>query len=382
MASMTHRERVRAALSHQPPDRVPMDIGGIASTLIDSCYHRLKSYLGVTATDDEIWPDWSAVARVSAEVLAVLGADFRHVRLNAPDNWQPTRYADGTWTNEWGTRFRKFGIYTEMVGFPLENADIGDLDRHPWPDPRDPGRTRGLREQVRALYAETDYALATFDIGRLFEWCQWVRGMERFLEDLALRPRFAEELLDRVLEVELALFGSYLDAVGDYVEVVTTGDDLGTQGSLLLSPQMYRQFLKPRHKRLFDLIRSKTRARIFFHTDGVCAPLLDDLVEIGVDILNPVQPRVAGMDQRAIKEKYGDRLSFWGGVDEQWVLPCGSPEDVTEEVKRVLAELGGGGGLVLAPAHNFQTDVRPENIVALYAAGRTFGRYPPHSAFR
>jgi uroporphyrinogen decarboxylase len=373
---MTHRERVRAALSHQEPDRVPMDIGGIASTLIDSCYHRLKDYLGVSATDDVIWPDWSAVAKVSGEVLRILDADFCHVRMTAPDGWQPERFPDGTWTNEWGTRFRKFGHYTEMVGFPLENAELPDLDAHPWPDVRDKGRTRGLRDYARQLFEDTDYALATFDIGRLFEWCQWLRGMEKFLEDLVLRPRFAEELLDRVLEVQIGLFDGYLDAVGEYVEIVTTGDDLGTQSSLLISPEMYRKFLKPRHRKLFDFIKSKTRAKVWFHTDGVCRPLLDDLVEIGVDVLNPVQPRVKDMSQRALKRSYGDRLCFWGGVDEQQVLPYGTPADVEAEVVRVLEELGPGGGFILAPAHNFQPDVSPQNITALYQAGRRWGTYP------
>ncbi len=376
MAHMTHRERVRAALSHQEPDRVPMDIGGIASTLIDTCYHRLKSHLGVSATDDVIWPDWSAVAKVSGEVLGILGADFCHIRMNPPDGWRSRSFPDGSWTNEWGTRFRKLGHYTEMVGFPLEDAEPPDLDSHPWPDVRDKGRTRGLRDYAKQLFEGTDYALATFDIGRLFEWCQWLRGMEKFLEDLALRPRFAEALLDRVLDVQIGLFDAYLDAVGDYVDIVTTGDDLGTQSSLLISPEMYRRFLKPRHKKLFDFIRSKTPAKIWFHTDGVCAPILDDLVEIGIDILNPVQPRVKGMSQSALKTRYGDRLCFWGGVDEQHVLPHGTPADVEAEVVRVLEELGHGGGFILAPAHNFQPDVSPQNITALYTAGREHGVYP------
>ena len=372
---MTHRERVIRTLNHEEVDRVPMDLGGVASTITDKTYFSLKDYLGITGREgEEIWEEWAVVAKVHPDILKQLDVDFMHIRMNPPKDWSPKRYPDGSFTNEWGTKWKKVGFYSEMVDFPLKNATIEDLNNYPWPDPHAPGRTDGLRKRVKYLYENTDYALATFDIGRLIEWCQWVRGFQQFMEDLVLNPDFVIKLMDKVLEIQKGFFEVLLDAVGDYIQVVTCGDDLGSQSGLLMSPQLYRDLIKPRHSKLFHFIKKRTQAKIFFHSDGAIYPLVPDLVEAGIDILNPVQPLAKGMSQRKVKEEFRDKLCFWGGVDTQKILPFGTREEVSFEVKRVIRTLGANGGLILSPAHNLQPDVPPENIVTLYRTAKECGR--------
>jgi uroporphyrinogen decarboxylase len=352
-----------------------MDCGGVASTMTMPAYERFISHLGRRKEDAEVWEDWLVMRSLDSQIVEMLDVDFLHVGLNAPDNWLPKRFADGRFTDEWGSIHKIVGDYAEMVEFPLAEADIDDIDSYSWPDPYDPGRARGAKDKAKDLYDNTDYALATFDIGRLFEWCQWVRGMEQFMMDLVVNQKFAIALMDRVLEVQKGLTDVLLREVGQYIDVITLGDDLGAQDRLLLSPQLYREFIKPRHKTLCDYVHQRTDAKIYFHTDGAVYPIIDDLIEVGVDILNPVQPLASGMDRERIKNTFGDKLVFWGGVDTQQAIR-GNLEEVIEETRKCITELGAGGGFILAPAHNFQSIDPPENILAVYETAKKYGQYP------
>jgi uroporphyrinogen decarboxylase len=193
--------------------------------------------------------------------------------------------------------------------------------------------------------------------------------------DVVLNPGFLSALLSKLLEINLAATGRFLDAVGPYIQVFRAGDDLATQTGPLISPEAYRTFLRPVYKEYFAFVRSKTKAKIFFHSCGNVVDLLDDLVEIGVDIINPVQVSAMG-DTAALKARFRDKVSFWGAIDTQHVLPYGSAQEVEAEVRRCIRDLGPGGGFVLAPVHNIQPDVPPENIVAMAQATREFGAYP------
>jgi uroporphyrinogen decarboxylase len=181
-------------------------------------------------------------------------------------------------------------------------------------------------------------------------------------------------LMDKVLEVQIGLTEVLLREVGEYIDVITLGDDLGGQDRLLLSPQLYRELIKPRHKALCDFVRQRTDAKIYFHTDGAVYPLIEELIEVGVDILNPVQPLASGMDRKRIKDEFGNRLIFWGGVDTQQATR-GTREEVIEETRNCITELGTGGGLILAPAHNFQSIDPPENVLAVYETAKKYGQY-------
>jgi uroporphyrinogen decarboxylase len=309
------------------------------------------------------------------EILKLLSPDFRHVSINSPPAIQ---HDDRTWTCEWGLRYKKIGYYYEWQWYkPLgDMEDVSDIEEHRWPDTEWPQRVEGLEKQARA-FEDSNWAVATSLIhGGIFEIAWWKRGFEEFVRDMHERPDMANALLDKTTDMYLKLYDQYLDEVGDYVQMVMCSDDLGGQNQLLISPLLYRKYLKPRHKKLFDLVHSKTDAKIFFHSDGSIVPIIPDLIKIGVDILNPVMPLANGMESERLKRDFGDKLIFHGGIDEQRVLPFGSTLEVEAEVKERIKAFGPGGGYVVAPTHNIQPDVRPENILAFYKAVKKYGKYP------
>jgi uroporphyrinogen decarboxylase len=281
----------------------------------------------------------------------------------------------------WGVGWRKawYGdgcYYWEPARHPLADATVADLDRYDWPDPLDPGLTAGVEEEARRLFETTDYAIVG-DAGfkSLWETAYLLRGFEQMLMDLVAAPEFVSALLVKLLEINMAATGRFLDAAGQYIQVFRTADDLATQRGLLMSQDTFRRRLKPFYRRYFEFIRSKTDAAIFYHSCGNVTELVDDLTEIGVDILNPVQ--VSAMDDTAcLKTRFGSRLTFWGAIDTQHVLPNGTPEEVAEEVRRRIHDLAPGGGYVLAAVHNIQPDVPPGNILAMADAAKRYGAYP------
>jgi uroporphyrinogen decarboxylase len=267
--------------------------------------------------------------------------------------------------------------YAEMIDPPLAQASIDDLDGYPWPDPEDPGRYRGLSERVKRLYDTTDYALVAAAISEgIFEKAQAMRGMQRFFEDLLVNREFAARLIERILQIQLAIFDRYLAIVGPYVEMVETSDDYGMQTGPLISPELYREMLKPAHRRLNSFIKERTRAKIYLHSCGSIAGVLDELIDAGIDVINPVQPKAKDMSSAGLKSRFGKRVVFHGGVDEQYVLPHGSIEEVREEVRRRIGAFAPGGGYLFAPAHNIQDDVPPENVVMMFASALELGHYP------
>jgi uroporphyrinogen decarboxylase len=388
-SSLSSRERVRLALNHQEPDRIPLDLDGWATYFTEGAYFSMLRYLGLEEQPQV--NEWFMVSPASEAVLTRFGVDFRRVGLRAPDGFRAAVLPDGSWSDEWGVRKRRVAhfsprlgremAYAELVHSPLAQTSVEDLETYPWPDPADPGRYRGLAEEVRHLYASTQYALVASAVGMgLFEQAQWLRGTENFLMDLCIRPEFARRLIEKILEFQVRVLERYLDIVGPFVELVETSDDYGMQTGLLISPQLYRQALQPSHRLLNKAIKNKTEAKIFLHSCGSISALLDDLIAAGVEVINPVQPRARDMDCRELKQRFGSKVVFHGGVDEQQVLPYGNVEDVREEVLARIAALGPGGGYILAPAHNLQDDVPPQNVAAMFDAAREYGRYPLEKA--
>jgi len=368
---MNSRERVMAALRHEEPDRVPVDLG---STAVSGIHRRaneaLKALLGIQA-DEPVHDLVQGLVVPDERILRRFGVDFRRVALR-PSSAAATAWpsdSDDTYTDEWGMRRQRTELYWEIMEHPLADATVEDLRHYPWPDPHDPRRVAGLAEEARRLYEETDYALvADFLGGGIFEQALWMRGFERFMMDLLGNEPFATALLDILLELYIEFYDVYLEAVGPYVQIVALGDDLGMQTGPLISPQLYRRLIKPRHKELYDFIHSRTEAKIMHHTCGSVFPFVQDLIDVGVDILNPIQISARGMDPVALKREFGEQLVFHGGIDVQQILPFATPERVREEVKRIVAILGRGGGYILAPSHNIQADVPPENVLAMYEA--------------
>lgn len=373
MDEMTPRQRLLTALAHKQPDRVPRDLGGRVTGITVKAYARLQEHLGLRE-DIHITDLNQQLARPSDEVLRRLGIDTRYVMPAIAPAEEREITEDGTgysFVDEWGITLRmpkENGYYFDMVSHPLAGLKVEDLDAYPWPDPHAPGLTRGLREHARRLAGETDYAIVGDASASLFERAWYLRGFENFMMDLVTDERFAVALLERLLELRFAQLGDFLDAVGEFIHVMRLGDDIGQQGGPLISPPLYRRLVKPRHREMIRFVKARTDARIFYHSCGSVVEFVPDLIEIGVDILNPIQVSAKGMDPTRLKADYGDRLCFWGGVDTQHVLPLGTPEEVSREARLRIRQLGAGGGYVLNAVHNIQADVPPENVIALYAA--------------
>lgn len=378
MNGMTHRERVLAALNHQPPDRVPLDLGSHPNASMHvKAYEKLASLLGIQCTG-RLMHRWMQVATIDEAVLRHFDIDTRRLALGQRDIPLERDLDENTYVDQWRVIRQKTpdADYYELQESPLAGEiTISDIVNYHWPDPHDPGITRGLRERAVQLRQSTDCAINVTLPSPFVHTTQFVRGFKDWLVDCASDPCLAEVLFDAVLDVNLAVAQEILREVGDLVDVVTTADDLGGQTQTLVSPKMYRWLFKSRHKRYFEAIHRLTDGKLLFHTCGSVFDLIDDLIEIGVDALNPVQVSATKMDTASLKVKADNRLAYWGAIDTQWVLPFGTPSEVRVEVRRRIAELGVGGGYVLTSVHNIQPDVPPENVCAMFEAAQELGIY-------
>jgi uroporphyrinogen decarboxylase len=267
-------------------------------------------------------------------------------------------------------------LYMDISHHPLANATISDLDDYPFPDGGDPTRFTGVREQALQMRKETSYAISTGIGGVVYETCWYMRGLERWYMDMIENPAFCEALLDRILQFWLDYYVGFMAEVGDIIDVVMIGDDLTGQIGPLFSPNFYRKIVKPRQKKLVQHIKSLTRAKIWYHTCGSCFEYIPDLIDNGIDILNPVQIGLVNMEPKKLKQKFGRKLVFWGGaIDAQHILPFAKPTEVREHVRKNLEVFKPGGGYVFNNVHNIQVGVPPENIVALFDAAYDFGFY-------
>jgi uroporphyrinogen decarboxylase len=375
MEQFTPRQRVEMTINHLQPDRVPFDIGSTACNFTNDLFFKIKKHLGITSPDILMRPDESA-AYYNDDLLDALGTDFRHLFLLPPDNVDLQPEQDGSVTSEWGLKKRKMNGLSVIVNKPLEHAGIDDIDCYPWPDPQNCARIKGLRERAEHLYRDTHYAIASRAVSHGFFELAWeLRGMEAFLMDMLADKAFANKLLDKTLEIQMGLYEALLSQAGEYVQIVETADDYGTQNGPLLSPALFREMIKPRRKQLNELIRRLAPgAKIFHHTCGSVYKIVEDLIETGVDILNPVQPLAKDMDSFRLKKEFGDRLVFHGGVDEQVALP-GSKAVLEREIKTRIDAFAPGGGYIIAPTSNFQTDTPIENIMFYLELVKTYGVY-------
>jgi uroporphyrinogen decarboxylase len=379
---MNSKEQFLAAINHKEADRVPVDLGGWVSTISIKTYNRLRELLGMEG--EGVVFDWLRQTAVPEEdVLQRLGVDTRYVRLGQSHAWQfkPKETEGGLYVkDEWGCGFLMpaSSYYFNLVDSPLKNATVNDLEAYPWPNPDDTGYLDGIEERAKELHEEGEYAV----IGD-FAWESWferawkLRAMDHFFMDMAINKEFVHALLDKTVSLHEELLGNVLDECGQYLDVIIQGGDLGTQNNTLISLEMYREFVKPRQERIIRFIKERTNAKVYWHSCGAVDSLINDFIEAGIDILNPVQVSAKGMDPAGLKKQYGDRIVFWGGIDSQNVLPYGSPEDVRNAVKNLIKSAAPGGGLVVSAVHNIQADVPEENVLALFDAVKEFGRYSP-----
>jgi uroporphyrinogen decarboxylase len=281
--------------------------------------------------------------------------------------------------DEWGVFWSKpeeGGHFIFRDGpFQKKDPTLAEVEAHPWPNPKDPERVKGLREQAQKLRNETDYAIVLrLPYGTVYD-CQKIRGFAQFLEDLVINPALAEALMEHSLMVEMGIVELALEAIGEYVDVVCFPDDLGFQDRPYVRPELYRKMIKPYHRRTVETIRSNTKAKVLMHTDGAVYPLIPDFIDIGVDILNPVQISAKDMEARRLKTEFGADISFWGGIDTHRVLPTGTPAEVRNEVKERIEDFAPGGGFVLGSVHNILAEVPAENVVVMFDSALEYGNY-------
>ena len=373
--TLTHRERVRAVLSGERPDRPVVDLGGFVNTFTRESYLEFKAHLGYGSDlAEETITMINTVSKLDDRVLEHFDIPFRRICPGAASSFRYEYAADGSFQDEWGITLRPMGSYYAREGSPLKHATIDDLDGYPWPDPDDPARYEGLANEARRLYEGGDYSLVGASIwSGPFQQCWYLRGMQQFLEDMLLEPEFAIALLDRTISTQIRLYENFLDAVGEYLDVVETYDDLGAQTGPLISPRLYREIVKPAHARLFAAIHARTRAKIFFHSCGAVMPFIDDMVEIGVDILNPIQPLPGLMDPEELKTRWGERLVFHGGLDVQQLLYQGTPGEVGAFIRRYLDVLG-PERYIMSPTCPVLPGTPAENVAAAFDAAASYTR--------
>lgn len=399
---MTSRERVLAAINHQQPDRVPIDFGAMRSTgIMAVAYNKLKEHLGITGGATRVFDTMQQLAEMEQPLLDRFHIDVVDV-VNTfgrfPDEWKPWALPDGSAayiplgfnpeSDGKGGYIVKDGegrvisrapqgcLYFEPTYYPLACvSSVSELED--WqPDMLSNEYLDELHNRAKWIFENTDYAILGGFGGNILEGGQFMRGWSQFMMDMALDPEFTHTMLDKLTEAHLDNLKRYLDAVGDYIQVIQMGDDLGTQSNTQLSLDMYREFIKPGHKRIYQYVREYSDVYVFLHSCGAIYDLIPDLIDEGVEILNPVQTSAIGMDPAKLKAEFGDKLTFWGGgCDTQTVLPNATPGEIREHVRERIETWKPGGGYIFNQVHNVQSNVPPENVVAMLDAAYEYGEY-------
>ena len=383
--TMTSRERVIKALNHEEPDRIPIDLGGFQTGIHKRAYRALVDHLGFNEEIQTLDPV-QQLAIPSESVLQKFHADIRYVTAHSPDDFEGKIEINDREGRRWHDLRDEFGVvwsmpddqmlYMDISHHPLANASLKNIESFPFPNGGDPSRFTGVREKALSMRQNTPYALSSGICGVTYEVCWYLRGMERWFADVLENREFCEALLDRTAQYWVEWMTGFLGEVGDVLDIIMIGDDLTGQDGPLFSPRFYREVVRPRQQRVINAIKKHSHAKIWYHTCGDCSEYIPDLIDMGIDILNPVQINTRGMDPKFLKAAYGNDLVFWGGgMDSQRVLPFVSPEKIMDEVRKNLEVFKPGGGYVFNNVHNIQPGVPPENIVAMYEAAYEFGFY-------
>jgi len=370
---MNSRSRVQAALSHEPVDRVPVDFSGHNNTVMHKlAYEELRSHLGLPTEEPQWCEYFGQVVYASEDIMHRYYADCRPVGLSVRDSTGDLQ-PDGSYhlTNWDGSVWRKppdgfyYDLWRPVLSGELTSAAIAAI---PWPS-IPPKHLNALRERARALHEETNYAVVMdgFWIMPVTGTQQW-RGFEQWSVDCLTDLGRWEEMIEAYVARLMPLAEAILSAVGEFIDVAYfIGDDLATQNGPWLRPSFYRKHIKPWHRRIVDFIRARTNAKVEFHMCGSIREFIPDLIDIGVDVIDPVQLSAADMDPVKLKRDFGKEIAFWGGVDTQKVLPFGEREEVRQEVRRCLQALG-STGYVFGTCHNIQPGVPPQNVEAMFRA--------------
>lgn len=362
---MNSRERIFSALNHKEPDRIPIDIGGTScSTLTEPVYHKLVERYKLKGNNYTIVNPAMRSVNIDKEVKDFLHSDTNILCVNEPTGGRIT-FTENGFIDEWGVKYIKSksddDFYYDIYQHPLANAEIGDLKKYKWPDPNDTERYKGLKEKAKKASQEKYFLLGNILESSIFEVAWYLRGFQEFLIDLMINKKFAHMLLEKITTIQKTIYEKFLEEVGQYIDMVFIADDLATQENLLFSPEVYQEMIKPYQKEYFS-VKKKNNLKLLYHCCGNIYPLLGELIEIGVDAINPVQVSAREMGPERLKKSYGDQLTFWGGIDTQTVLNSQDPEFLVNSINKIIEVFAPGGGFVLSSVHNIQNDVPAENI--------------------
>lgn len=363
---MNYRDRFEKTVNHVKTDRVPIDFCG---TTLTSCHpvviKKLKDYFSILAADDN-----EAIELIQKK----LDCDFRRIGyLIEPESI----YADhsnisaGIYTDSWGITRKFDGLYWDIIKNPFRDLPFSEIKTFKWPQASAIHKKTivGIKEKAKKLYYDTDYVVVCeHPVYGFLEIGCWIFGYDDFLYRILAEPETVEWFFSNFYTYVKDINELYYGSIGEFIHVTTSGDDFGTQNGPFISPDMFGNHIKPWYRRRIDDVKQYTKAKYFHHSCGSVYKLLGDIIDMGVDILNPIQPGALEMEPERLKNKYGDKISFWGGIDEQKLLSEGSPAEIYKEVKRVITILGEKGGYILSPSHNIQPDVPVENIAAMYSA--------------
>jgi uroporphyrinogen decarboxylase len=379
-AKMTPRQRVFTTLTHEEPDTVPTALGGGPYGIVDDLYLRLVKHLDLGQPVSP-FRNGHSISYMDDRLLEVLGTDLRYCWPNLLPNSPITPGEDGdTFYDSYGQVWKRALPYYYTGEGLLEQANsVDDIERLvKWPDLTDSRWMAGVRERARDLREGTDFFVVMRMVASHgpFQTACDLRGTENFLLDMAINPEFAKALLDRVTSVIENVLALAMQTGGKYFDMIELpGDDYAGNDSPIMSPAMFREFVMPCLARLVKTVKENySDVKIMLHSDGAITKLLPDIIDLGVDVIHPLEPLPA-TDMEAVKEKFGKQVTFLGGIDISHAMP-GSREDVIAETRHRIAQLAPGGGYILAPSNHLQADVPAENVVTLFETARQYGKYP------
>ncbi len=370
---MTSRERVLTALQHKQPDRIPFDLGSRSSAIEIDAYKHLLRYLGM---DKETNCFLRAHAEMDDEIIDKLGVDTKWIR-EMPENAWRTDGDDTIFMDAWNVPWkkRKDDFYYEIESYPLINMSTDEVLNMRWPDLISPEAADKMGSTAAGLHSNSEYFLASDIIGAgIFERSWYLRGYEKFLMEVMLEKEFAHSFFKKILEHQIEAYSLLLDKTGSYIDCVWITDDVATQDSLMFSPDIYREMIKPYQKELISYIQGRG-VQVIFHSCGAIRELLPDFIDMGAVILHPIQISAKGIDTADLKREYGKDIVFWGGGCDIEILQFGKKEEVVFEVKKRIDDLSADGGFIFTPTHCIQPGTPPENIIAMADTLRDYGKY-------
>jgi len=376
---MNSRERVKTSLNHKEPDRIPIDIGQSSFTGISAvAYKNLLKYLGKRDREIVIHDRKQQLAKMDEDILEYFGIDVRGIYFDPPANWSFNLHDDDDYTfysDHWDITWRmpkEKGLYYDLWKSPLAGVNLSEeMKDFSWPKIDDESRIKNIVRSAKELHEQNEYFITVggcaMTVG-FFQEFQWLQGIQNAYLNLAMDPDGSRELLEKLEELEIQFWTWILPIIGEYIDMMVIPDDFAGQTGLLISKSMFEEFFKPRYTRLFSTIKKLApHIKTFYHCCGAVTQLIPDIIEMGADILNPLQLSADGMNIAQIKKDFGKDICFWGGgVDTQFTLPNGTKQEIKDEVKRNMDILAPGGGYIFNTVHNIQGDVPPENIATMF----------------